>query len=200
MNSLKDMSKALKDLSVKYNSNDSNINDKQDIEEHAKQIIDNMNDIMNNTFGSKSTFSKREIIVETNHASNIIINTSIDINIDSNANKGTKNSDYTGIYIEGNLSIEDILNNTNRIENNLIKPLNKYSDEVSKQMVSLVNDVMYQDMAIKITVKELRSLKAIDGYTATTIINNSDIILKNASNAIYSQSSNLDKDSVGELI
>lgn len=194
------MPKPLKNLSVKYNSNDSNINDKQDIEEHAKQIIDNMNDIMNNTFGSKSTFSKREIIVETNHASNIIINTSIDINIDSNANKGTKNSDYTGIHIEGNLSIEDILNNTNRIENNLIKPLNKYSDEVSKQMVSLVNDVMYQDMAIKITVKELRSLKAIDGYTATTIINNSDIILKNASNAIYSQSSNLDKDSVGELI
>lgn len=34
----------------------------------------------------------------------------------------------------------------------------------------------------------------------TTIINNSNIILENATEALYSQSSNLDKDRVAQLI
>lgn len=201
VNSLKDMAKELKQLSLKYNNVDCSENDKQDIEKQTQEIIDNMNSILNTTFGNKSVFQQGQISVETSHGSNIIINTkSFDISIDSDANKKSKHDNGTGMHIEGDLSIKDILQNSNRIENNLIKPLDKYSDGVRKQMVGLVNDAMYQDMIVTMSAKKLVSLKVIDGYIASAIIKASNVILENANKALYSQSSNLDSSDVMKLI
>ncbi|WP_150131718.1 hypothetical protein [Clostridium sp. JN-1] len=189
-NSLKDMSQKLKQLSSEYNSNTV---DKQEIEKQAKEIITEMDNVINSTFGDKSATKDKQISVETNHGSNIIIDRKFaDIRIDSDINKSKEKDGGTGYHIEGELNVENILKNTtNRIENNLIKPLDKYSDNIKDQMVSVVNDAMYQDMAVTMSAKELRKFKAIDGYTESKIIKNSNDILKNASEALYCQSSNL---------
>lgn len=201
VNSLKDMSQELKKLSAKYNSDGITDADKQAIEKQANEIINNMNSILNSTFGDKSVFQKQQISVETSHGSNIIINLkSFDISIDSDINKDNKKDNSKGFHIEGKLNIENILEDTNRIENNLIKPLDKYSDNIKKQMVGLVNDAMYQDMIVNFSVKKLGELKALDEYNATEIINNSSIILKNATDALYCQSSNLESDTVSKLL
>ncbi|MHC6179334.1 hypothetical protein ACYUJ6_05700 [Clostridium sp. JNZ X4-2] len=202
VNDLRSMSKELKQLSIKYNSADCTIEDKQAMEKRAKDIIDSMNNIMNTSFGDKSIFAGQQVRVETSHGSNIIVDSGLHISIDLDMNKSDKNkkNDYNCIHIEGNLSIESILKGTNDIEDNLIKPLDKCSDEIRKQMVSLVNDAMYQDMILVMAAKGLSSLGDIDEYEETAIINNSSIILESAAEALYSQSSNLDKDRVAQLI
>lgn len=201
IDSLKDMSQKLKELSSKYNSNDVTDKDKQDIEKQANELIKNMDDIINSTFGDKSIFGEQQINVETSHGSDIVISLkSFDISLDSDINKGNNKDNATGFHIEGKLSIEDILEDTNRIENNLIKPLDKYSSDIKKQMVGLVNNVMYQNMIVTMSAKKLGELGAIDGFTESEIIKNSNIILKNATSALYCQSSGLEKDIVSQLL
>jgi hypothetical protein len=198
-NSLKDMSQKLKQLSSEYNGNTV---DKREIEKQAKEIITEMDSVINSTFGDKSAIKDQQISVETNHGSNIVIDGKFaDIRIDSDINKSKEKDGGTGYHIEGKLNVDDILKDTtNRIENNLINPLDKYSDNIKDQMVGIVNDAMYQDMAVTMSAKELCKFKAIDEYTARKIIKNSNNILENASEALYCQSSNLESDMVSKLL
>ncbi|MBV4419798.1 hypothetical protein KM800_10770 [Clostridium tyrobutyricum] len=201
--SLQEMSNQLKQLSIQYRKDNCTSQDKQSIEKQAKEIIENMNSIMNNTFGDKSAFSGRTVSAETSDGSNIIVDMNLSLSLDKSGDKKSKdnNKNYTDdIHIEGNLSIDDILENTNAIENNLIKPLDKYLNEIHKQMTGLFNDVLYQDMVLDMATKGLSSLGELDVYQARTIMENSDIIVKNAGNALYCQSGNLDKNTVGKLI
>lgn len=199
--SLADMSKKLEQLSSKYNSGDVTSDDKKNIEKQAKEIINTMNNILNSTFGDKSIFGEQQINVETSHGSDIVINMKLfDISIDSDVNKDNKKDGVNGFHIEGKLDIKSILEDTTRIEKNLIKPLNKYSDNLNKQMVGLVNDIMYQNMIVDLSVKKLLDFKAIDGFIASKILNNSDNILKNSEKALDCQSSNLESSTVSRLL
>lgn len=201
VNSLTDMSKKLEQLSSKYNSDGVTSDDKKNIEKQAREIINTMNNILNSTFGDKSIFQEQQINVETSHGSDIVISMkSFDISIDSDVNKDSKKDGATGFHIEGKLNIESILEDTRRIENNLIKPLNKYYDGINKQMSGLVNDAMYQNMIVNLSVKGLLQLKAIDGFMAGKIMKNSDKILENANKALYCQSSNLENSTVSQLL
>ncbi|WP_279145855.1 hypothetical protein [Clostridium tyrobutyricum] len=200
--SLQKMSNQLKQLSIQYGKDNCTSQDRQSIEKQAKEIIENMNSIMNNTFGDKGAFAGKTVSVETSDESNIIVDMALNISLDkSNDKKSKNNKAHTDdIHIEGNLSINDILKNTNAIENNLIKPLDKYLNEIHKQMTGLFNDVLYQDMILDMAAKGLNSLGELDQYQARTIMENSDIIVKSAGNALYCQSENLDRNTVGKLI
>lgn len=197
---LKDMSKDLKKLSEKYNDVNCTEDEKEKIEKNAKEIINNMDNIMNDIFGDKSLFAGRQVSIETSHGSNIVVRGNLDISLNFYGDDGHKSEDIHGIHIEGDLSIVSILENTAQIEKRLIKPLDDTSDEIKSQMVSVVNDAMYQDMIVEMAAKGLADLKEIDGYTESKIINNSKDILENAAEALYCQSSNLDRKRTSALL
>lgn len=197
---LKDMSKYLKKLSEKYNDVNCTEDEKEKIEKSAKEIINSMDNIMNDVFGDKSLFAGRQVSIETSHGSNIVVRGNLDISLNFYGDDGHKSEDIHGIHIEGDLSIVSILENTAQIEKKLIKPLDDASDEIKSQMVSVVNDAMYQDMIVEMAAKGLADLKEIDGYTESKIINNSKDILENAAEALYCQSSNLDRKRTSALL
>ncbi|MFC0904284.1 hypothetical protein ACFHWD_06235 [Clostridium sp. MT-14] len=159
-----------------------------------------MDNIMNDIFGDKSLFAGRQVSIETSHGSNIVVRGNLDISLNFYGDDGHKSEDIHGIHIEGDLSIVSILENTAQIEKKLIKPLDDASDEIKSQMVSVVNDAMYQDMIVEMAAKGLADLKEIDGYTKSKIINNSKDILENAAEALYCQSSNLDRKRTSALL
>lgn len=201
VNSLKDMSQKLKQISSEYNSGKLTDEDKKAAEKQANEIISYMNSVVNSTFGD-NTFRENQINVETNHGSDIVIDLKpFDISIDSDVDKDNKrkNSDEK-FHIEGKLGITDILKDTSRIENNLIKPLDKYSDNIKSQIGGLADDAMYQNMVVDMTVKDLCKLKAMDEYTARIALNNSKTILENATNALDCQSSRLENSIVSQLL
>lgn len=197
---LKDMSKDLKKLSEKYNDVNCTEDEKEKIEKNAREIINSMDNIMNDIFGDKSLFAGRQVSIETSHGSNIVVRGNLDISLNFYGDDGHKSEDIHGIHIEGDLSIVSILENTAQIEKKLIKPLDDASDEIKSQMVSVVNDAMYQDMIVEMAAKGLADLKEIDGYTESKIINNSKDILENAAEALYCQSSNLDRKRTSALL
>ncbi|MCC9293931.1 hypothetical protein LN736_03485 [Clostridium sp. WLY-B-L2] len=197
---LKDMSKDLKKLSEKYNDVNCTEDEKEKIEKNAREIINSMDNIMNDIFGDKSLFAGRQVSIETSHGSNIVVRGNLDISLNFYGDDGHKSEDIHGIHIEGDLSIVSILENTAQIEKRLIKPLDDTSDEIKSQMVSVVNDAMYQDMIVEMAAKGLADLKEIDGYTESKIINNSKDILENAAEALYCQSSNLDRKRTSALL
>ncbi|CAB1241703.1 conserved hypothetical protein [Clostridiaceae bacterium BL-3] len=197
---LKDMSKDLKKLSEKYNDVNCTEDEKEKIEKNAREIINSMDNIMNDIFGDKSLFAGRQVSIETSHGSNIVVRGNLDISLNFYGDDGHKSEDIHGIHIEGDLSIVSILENTAQIEKRLIKPLDDTSDEIKSQMVSVVNDAMYQDMMVEMAAKGLADLKEIDGYTESKIINNSKDILENAAEALYCQSSNLDRKRTSALL
>jgi flagellin-like hook-associated protein FlgL len=197
---LKDMSKDLKKLSEKYNDVNCTEDEKEKIEKNAREIINSMDNIMNDIFGDKSLFAGRQVSIETSHGSNIVVRGNLDISLNFYGDDGHKSEDIHGIHIEGDLSIVSILENTAQIEKKLIKPLDDASDEIKSQMVSVVNDAMYQDMIVEMAAKGLADLKEIDVYTKSKIINNSKDILENAAEALYCQSSNLDRKRTSALL
>ncbi|WP_406542235.1 hypothetical protein [Clostridium ljungdahlii] len=177
VDSLRNMSEKLKQLSDKYNSDKYTDEDKENIKKQAKDLIDNMDNIINEGFEIKNKTSSSEISIETCHGSNIIIDTKpLKISMDDTMIK--YNPDNKRTSIEGSLSIDNILKNTNKIEKNLIKPLDEYSDNMRKQMSSIAGDAMYQDMIVNMAVKQLCDLGDMDGDTARRIIRNSKIILE----------------------
>lgn len=200
VNDLKDMSKDLKKLSEKYNNINCTEDEKKKIEKSAKEIINNMDNIMNDTFGYKSLSAGRQVSIETSHGSNIVISGSLDISLNFYENGGDKSEKGHSIRIESGLSIISILENTAEIEKKLIKPLDNASDEIKSQMVSVVNNAMYQDMMVEMAARGLVDLKEIDGYTESKIINNSKDILENAAEALYCQSSNLGGERTSALL
>ncbi|OAA83191.1 hypothetical protein [Clostridium ljungdahlii] len=200
VNSLKDMSQKLKQISSEYNSGKLTDEDKKAVEKKANEIISYMNSVVNSTFGD-NTFKDNQINVETNHGSDIVIDLKpFDISMDSDEDKDNKKNGDGKFHIEGKLGIRDILKDTNRIESNLIKPLDKYSDNIKSQIGGLADDAMYQNMVVDMSVKDLCQLKAMDKYTATIALNNSKMILKNATNALDCQSSRLENSTVSQLL
>lgn len=197
---LKSMSQDLKKLSEKYNDVNCTEDEKGKIEKSAKEIINNMDNIMNDTFGYKSAFAGRQVSMETSHGSNIVVKGNLDISMDFYGNNSHKSENDNSIHIEADLSIASILENTAEIEKKLIKPLNDAFDEIKSQMVSVVNNAMYQDMMVEMAAKGLADLKKIDVYTENEIINSSKNILKNASESLYCQSSNLDEKRTSALL
>lgn len=200
VNSLKDMSQKLKQVSSQYNSGKLTDEDKKAVEKQANEIISYMNSVVNSTFGD-NTFRENQINVETNHGSDIVIDLKpFDISMDSDMDKDNRKNDHEKFHIEGKLGIRDILKDTSRIENTLIKPLDKYSDNIKSQIGGLADDAMYQDMVVNMSIQELCQLKAMDKYTATMALNNSKMILKNAANALDCQSSRLENSIVSKLL
>ena len=197
---LKSMSQDLKKLSEKYNDVNCTEDEKGKIEKSAKEIINNMDNIMNDTFGYKSAFAGRQVSMETSHGSNIVVKGNLDISMDFYGNNSHKSENDNSIHIEADLSIASILENTAEIEKKLIKPLNDAFDEIKSQMVSVVNNAMYQDMMVEMAAKGLADLKKIDVYTENEVINSSKNILKNASESLYCQSSNLDEKRTSALL
>lgn len=199
VNSLQDMSQKLKEISSEYNSGKLTNEDKKAAEKQANEIISYMNSVVNSNFGDNT--KEDQINVETNHGSDIVVDLkSFDISIDSDTGKDNKKNSDEKFHIEGKLGIRDILKDTNRIEDNLIKPLDKYSDNIKSQIVELADDAMYQDTIVNMSTKELCQLKDMNAYTATQIINNSSTILKNAANALDCQSARLENSIVSQLL
>lgn len=184
VDSLKTLSNKLKDLSSKYNDKTTELDEKQDIKKQADEIIKNMNSVINDIFGDKSIFKGKTINVETGYKTGITISLK-NFNISLDPNKKNIKDDVFGFHIEGKLDIDDILKSTYKIENDLIKPLDKLGDDIKDQMVGLVNNAIYQDMLVKSSVKKLLELKELDKYQAGKIISASHDIVDSVYYSLY---------------
>lgn len=87
----------------------------------------------------------QQVSVETSHGSNIIVDSGLHISIDLDMNKMNKNKkdNYNGIHIEGNLSIESILNSLNHSSSfNIVVLLSMGNSSTDLNFLSMVLDFL----------------------------------------------------------
>ncbi|MCI1813643.1 hypothetical protein [Clostridium sp.] len=209
IDNLKNMGQRLKELSTEYNK--ANSDDAKTVKDEAKKILSDIDTLLTDTFGNNSSIRNNQVYIpdEENGKGTTICMKNLNIQLEDEtinvkANNSTSSSkigkkDTNKITIEGDLSIDDILKDTDRIENKLISPINEYSNYLSQQTDNLTSITLFDSIKSWIFSTKLDILKQ-SYQSGARCLNLNKLIKQDPTRAVSAQSLSINKNIVMKLL